>query len=79
MAARRRRVVGRMPRRRRMTRRVGRARGGKFHIKKTNWSDFASGFKAPFVATAKFLAGDTKGAVMAFKDPVKRIIANKSG
>lgn len=78
MAVRRRRVVSRMPRRRRITRRVRRARGGKFHIKKTNWSDFASGFKAPFLATAKFLAGDSKGALMAFQDPVRRIIANKS-
>lgn len=76
MAARRRRAVGRMPRRRRMTRRVGRARGGKI---RTNWGDVAAGFLAPFKATAHILTGNYKAIPGDFSDAGRRILANKKG
>ena len=80
MAVRRRRAVGRMPRRRRVAMRgvrgVRRARGGKI---RTNWGDVAAGFLAPFKATAHILTGNYKAIPGDFADAGRRIIANKKG
>ena len=76
MAIRRRLARARMPRRRRITRRVGRARGGKI---RTNWGDVAAGFLAPFKATAHILTGNYKAIPGDFSEAGRRIIANKKG
>jgi len=77
MAARRRRVVGRMPRRRRIAKHgIRRFRGGKI---RTNWGDVAAGFLAPFKATAHILTRNYKAIPGDFPDAGRRIIANKKG